>query len=146
VGQTFHQKAIRKGYLMLRKIEPHGAPPAIGPFSQGIVAEGRLLAVSGQGPQRADGTMAIGDFETEATLTLDNLSRVLDAAGSSWEHVVRVGVYLARTSDFAAFNRIYAGYVGHAMPARTTIICTLLAGISVEVDCLAIVPDEATSG
>jgi 2-iminobutanoate/2-iminopropanoate deaminase len=122
-------------------VNPPGAPPVIGPFSHGIVAAGKFLFVSGQGPQEPDGSgFRLGDFEAEVRLTLDNVGRVLRGAGTDWSSVVRVGVYLARTEDFAAFNRIYAGYVSAPLPARTTIICQLLAGISVEVDCVAALP------
>lgn len=126
---------------MRHEVTPVGAPPAIGPFAQGIVADGRMLFVSGQGPQIPDGTgFALGDFEREVRLTLDNLTRVLAAAQADWSHVARVGVYLARREDFATFNRIYGEYALPPYPARTTVICQLLAGISVEVDCIAVLP------
>jgi 2-iminobutanoate/2-iminopropanoate deaminase len=124
-------------------INPPDAPPAIGPFSQGLIATGRTLFISGQGPQTADGSgFELGDFEKETRLTLDNLTRVLHAAGADWPCVTRVGVYLARKEDFAAFNSIYAEYAVLPYPARTTIICSLLAGISVEVDAVAVLPNE----
>lgn len=123
---------------MRTRIAPPDAPQAIGPFSQGMLGTGRVLFVSGQGPQDpATNTFRLGDFEVETRLTLDNVTRVLVAAGASWRDVTRVGVYLARKEDFAAFNRIYAEYAPEPHPARTTIICQLLAGISVEVDCVA---------
>lgn len=126
---------------MLKPVNPADAPEVIGPFSHGILASGRLLLVSGQGPQDpVTKTFRIGDFEEETRLTLDNVTRVLTAAGADWSCVARVGVYLARKEDFAAFNRIYAEYAVTPYPARTTIICTLLAGISVEVDCMAVLP------
>ncbi|MFZ4604153.1 MAG: RidA family protein, partial [Caulobacterales bacterium] len=122
-------------------INPPDAPEVIGPFSHGVVASGRLLFVSGQGPQDPlTKSFRLGDFEDETRLTLDNVTRVLKAAGADWSHVARVGVYLARKEDFAAFNRIYAEFAVAPYPARTTIICTLLAGISVEVDCIAVLP------
>ncbi len=126
---------------MHKSIHPPTAPQVIGPFSHGMLGTGRLLFVSGQGPQDpTTKTFRLGDFETEVRLTLDNVARVLTEAGATWQHVTRVGVYLARTDDFAAFNRIYAEYVTTPYPARTTIICQLLAGISVEVDCVAMIP------
>lgn len=126
---------------MHQRVNPPGAPPAIGPFSQGLIAHGRTLYVSGQGPQDpATNGFRLGDFEDEVRLTLDNLTRVLTGAGTDWGAVARVGVYLARKEDFATFNRIYAEYAREPYPARTTIICHLLAGISVEVDCVAVLP------
>jgi 2-iminobutanoate/2-iminopropanoate deaminase len=101
-----------------------------------------MLYVSGQGPQDpVTKGFRLGDFEQEVRLTLDNVGRVLTGAGTDWSHVVRVGVYLARKEDFAAFNAIYQEYVREPYPARTTIICTLLAGIAVEVDCVALLPE-----
>lgn len=126
---------------MHESVNPPTAPQVIGPFSHGMVGSGRVLFVSGQGPQDpVTRSFRLGHFETEVRLTLDNVSRVLKEAGCSWQHVTRVGVYLARTEDFAEFNRIYAEYAMPPYPARTTIICQLLAGISVEVDCVAMLP------
>ena len=125
-------------------VTPTDGPEVIGPFSHGIVAEGRHLYVSGQGPQDpVSKTFRLGDFEAEVRLTLDNVGRVLAAAGAGWADVARVGVYLSRVEDFGEFNRIYSEYVVQPFPARSTIICTLLAGISVEVDCVAVLPPAA---
>jgi 2-iminobutanoate/2-iminopropanoate deaminase len=126
---------------MSTKITPRDAAPALGPFSQGLLTQGQLLFVSGQGPQDpATGGFDLSSFEREVRLTLNNLTRVLTEAGAGWQDVARVGVYLRRAEDFATFNRIYAEYACEPYPARTTIICDLLAGISVEVDCVAVLP------
>ncbi len=126
---------------MQQIINPPTAPNVIGPFSHGVVTQGKLLFVSGQGPQdAATGGFRLGDFADEVRLTMANMATVLDAAGSGWDHVVRVGVYLTDTGRFAEFNSIYAEVLGDAKPARTTIICQLLAGIQVEMDCVARVP------
>lgn len=124
---------------MRHPIDPPGAPPLIGPFSPAILAQGRMLYVSGQGPQDpVSRGFRLGGIEDEARLTLDNVTRLLQGAGADWSHVVKVNVYLARADDFAAFNRVYASYLVAPAPARTTVICALLAGISVEVDCVAV--------
>lgn len=126
---------------MRQAIDPPDAPAVIGPFSHGIIATGKTLFISGQGPQDPiSKVFRLGNFEEEVRLTLDNVTRVLKGAGADWSHVARVGVYLTQTSDFQAFNRIYAEYATAPYPARTTIICSLLAGISVEVDCIALLP------
>ncbi len=124
---------------MRQQIDPPGTPPLIGPFSPAILAQGRTLYVSGQGPQDpVTRSFRLGDIEDETRLTLDNVTRLLHGAGADWSNVVKVNVYLARSDDFAAFNRVYGGYLVAPAPARTTIICALLAGISVEVDCIAV--------
>jgi 2-iminobutanoate/2-iminopropanoate deaminase len=126
---------------MMTIINPVDAPQVIGPFSHGIVTEGRLLFVSGQGPQdAATGGFRLGDFADEVRLTMQNMHSVLRAAGTDWEHVVRVGVYLTDADRFAQFNTVYSEIVGTAKPARTTIICQLLANIQVEMDCVARIP------
>jgi 2-iminobutanoate/2-iminopropanoate deaminase len=125
---------------MRQQIDPPGTPPLIGPFSPAILAQGRTLYVSGQGPQDpVTKGFRLGNIEEETRLTLDNVTRLLHGAGADWSHVVKVGVYLTRMEDFAAFNRVYSEYLVTPSPARTTIICSLLAGISVEVDCIAVI-------
>ena len=77
---------------MRQKIDPADAPAVIGPFSHGIVATGRMLFVSGQGPQDPETKgFRLGNFEEEVRLTLDNVGRVLRGAGADWSHEVRVG-------------------------------------------------------
>jgi 2-iminobutanoate/2-iminopropanoate deaminase len=127
--------------LMLQTINPQAAPPAIGPFSHAVMTEGKLLFVSGQGPQDpASGAFRLGAFADEVRLTMANMATVLQDAGSDWDQVVRIGVYLTDTARFGEFNAIYSEILGAAKPARTTIICQLLAGIQVEMDCVARVP------
>jgi 2-iminobutanoate/2-iminopropanoate deaminase len=123
---------------MIEPLFPHDAPPVIGPFAHGVIASGKLLFVSGQGPQDpVSGKIELGSFEFEARRTLENVERVLRAAGADWSKVARVQVYLTEAERFAEFNAIYASVVGEARPARTTIICNLLAGIQIEIDCVA---------
>ena len=76
----------------------------------------------------------------QATRVFDNLSILLEAAGSSWQHVTKVGVYLADLSDFAEMNEVYQRYVTKPYPARTTLGCQL-PNILISVDCIAIVPE-----
>jgi 2-iminobutanoate/2-iminopropanoate deaminase len=125
----------------IREIVPStGLPAAVGPFSTGIIARGRTVFLSGQGPQDpATSRFVLGTVEEQARLALDNLGRALDNAGAGWSDVVRVGIYLADLDDFAAVNAVYRTYVIEPFPARTTIGATLLAGMKVEVDCIAVV-------
>jgi 2-iminobutanoate/2-iminopropanoate deaminase len=110
-----------------------------GPYSPGIIAEGRFLFVSGQTPQR-DGKTVLGTIEEETRLTLDNIGRVLEAAGASFSDVVRCGVYLANLDHFATMNAIYESYFPEPRPARTTIGCSLLHGMQIEIDCVVALP------
>jgi 2-iminobutanoate/2-iminopropanoate deaminase len=114
-----------------------GATPA-GPYTPGIVASGRQLYVSGQGPLR-DGRVVEGTIEEQTRLTLENVGVVLRNAGASFDDVVRVGVYLADLDDFAAMNAVYEQFFTQPRPARTTVGAALL-GIKVEIDCIAVLP------
>ena len=111
-----------------------------GPYSPGIIAEGRFLYVSGQTPQR-DGETILGTLEEEARLTLDNIGQILEAAGASFADVVRCGVYLADLESFGAMNAVYESYFPEPRPARTTIGCSLLHGMQIEIDCVVALPD-----
>lgn len=120
-------------------IASDGMPPAVGPFSAGMIAEGKLLFLSGQGPQDpVSGEFILGDIEKQTRLALDNLTRGLANAGADWSNVVRVAFYLSDLSDFPEMNRVYLDYVQAPFPARTTIGAPLLKGMKVEVDCVAV--------
>jgi 2-iminobutanoate/2-iminopropanoate deaminase len=110
-----------------------------GPYSPAVVAEGRFVFVAGQGPL-TNGQYVPGSIEEETTLTLENLGAVLEQAGSSFEHVVRCGVWLTSTDDFAAMNRVYETFFPVPRPARATVRADLIVG-TVEIDCIALVPD-----
>ena len=114
-----------------------GATPA-GPYSPGIIASGRQLFVSGQGPLR-DGHVVDGMIEEQTRLTLGNVGIVLRNAGATFDDVVRVGVFLADLNDFAAMNSVYQELFAEPRPARTT-VGTALLGIKVEIDCIAVLP------
>ena len=117
-----------------------GAPPA-GIYSQGIVADGPIAYFAGQGPlDPATGQRVEGGFREQATRVFDNLTILLEAAGTSWEHVNKVGVFLADLNDFAVMNEVYQQYVTKPYPARTTVGCQL-PNILIEVDCIAVVPE-----
>jgi 2-iminobutanoate/2-iminopropanoate deaminase len=73
-------------------------------------------------------------------VTLDNLARVLEAAGASMGDVVRCNVYLADLADAPAMNAVYESTFPDPKPARTTIGAALLEDMKIEIDCIARVP------
>ena len=124
-------------------IAEKGAPPQ-GIYSPAIVASGTIAFVSGQGPvDPQSGQLQLGSFAEQARLTFDNVTTLLEAAGTSWEHVVKVGVFLADLKDFGAMNDIYKTYLTEPYPARTTVQVGLPTGMLIEVDCMAIVHQES---
>ena len=112
-----------------------------GAYSPGIVAEGRFIYVSGQVPVR-DGEVIGASIEEQTRVALENMAAVLAQAGASLADVVRCGVFLADMADFAAMNSVYAETFPRPLPARTTVGVTL-AGFKVEVDCVAVLPQDA---
>jgi 2-iminobutanoate/2-iminopropanoate deaminase len=123
-----------------RRIDTPGAPAAIGPYSQAIVAGG-LVHCSGQiALDPATGTLVEGDVSAQAERVLTNLAAVLAAAGSDLSRAVKCTVYLRSMSDFAAVNAVYARHFpGDAPPARATVaVLDLPKGALVEIDCTAL--------
>ena len=116
-----------------------GATP-MGPYSQAIVTEGRFVFVSGQGPtDPATGELVLSSFRAQAEQTFRNIGVLLEASGTSWEHVVRIGAFLADFSDFPVFNEVYKQFLKEPYPARTTVQAGL-GQIAIEVDCIALIP------
>lgn len=119
-----------------------GAPPR-GIYSPAIVARGTMAFISGQGPvDPGTGELRLGSFAEQAVLAFKNVGVLLEAAGTSWAHVVKVGVFLADLGDFAEMNALYKEFLTEPYPARTTVQAVLPPGMLIEVDCIAVVPEE----
>ncbi|MBI3677836.1 MAG: RidA family protein [Proteobacteria bacterium] len=115
-------------------ISPKLAPP-VGPFSQGIRSGGYIFFSGQVGQDPATAKLVEGGVVAEAERIFLNLAAVLEAAGKSFDDVVRVGVFLTSMSDFATVNGIYAKNFSQPYPARTTIAAAALPlGASVEID------------
>lgn len=125
---------------LLREIPQ--APPALGPYSLGVVAEGRFVFVSGMTPfDPATGRIERGTIASQTELVIANIERILKAAGASLADVVSSRVYLSElnAATFAEMNEVYARSFGQALPARATIGAQLL-GFDVEIECVAVLP------
>ena len=111
-----------------------------GPYSQAIVLNG-VAYIAGQG-SFVPGTTSFkpGSFQEQARQTFHNISVLLQASGSSFEHVIKVGVFLTDLGNFPALNEIYKEYFVAAYPVRTTVQAGLSGGMLIEVDCIAEVP------
>lgn len=117
------------------------APAAIGPYSQGVVAEGSLIFTAGQIPiNPKTGELVRGDIQTQSRQVLDNLKAVLEASGAGLENVVKTTVFLSDMNDFAAMNEIYAEYFPQNPPARSAVqVARLPKDVRIEVECVAVV-------
>jgi 2-iminobutanoate/2-iminopropanoate deaminase len=114
-------------------------PGAIGPYSQAIRANG-FVFVSGQIPlDPASGQLIQGGIAEQTERVLENLKAILEAAGSSLNHAVKVGVFLKDMSEFGQMNEVYARYFPHQPPARATVeVARLPRDVRVEIDIIAL--------
>ena len=124
---------------MLQKISTDKAPAAIGPYSQGIIANGMLFA-SGQIPiNPATGDIEGKDITSQAELVMKNVGALLAEAGTDYTKVVKTSCFLADMADFAAFNEVYAKYFTEK-PARSCVaVKTLPKNVLCEVEVIAAV-------
>lgn len=115
------------------------APKAIGPYTQGITAQG-MLFVSGQIPlDPRTGVMVSGALEDEVIRVLENLGAILKTAGSGFDRVLRTTVYMTDLADFEAMNSVYSRYFEKGRPARSTVqVVALPRGARVEIDAIAL--------
>jgi 2-iminobutanoate/2-iminopropanoate deaminase len=116
------------------------APAAIGPYSQGIIANGFLFC-AGQTPLDPVSMQIIeGDVPLQTERVLANLHAVLKAAGLDWPDVVKTTVFLRDMADFQRMNEVYARVLGDARPARSTVaVAGLPRDARVEIELVAAV-------
>ena len=126
--------------MMLEIVATDGAPSAIGPYSQAIVANGFVFC-SGQVALEpgAGGRFEGGDAAAQTRRALANLAAVLEKAGSGRDRVVKTTVYLTTMDHFAAMNAVYAEFFGNYRPARATVaVAGLPKGALVEIEAIAV--------
>jgi 2-iminobutanoate/2-iminopropanoate deaminase len=110
------------------------------PYSPGIKA-GNYIFVSGQLGFMDDQGKELKGIEDQTRRGLENVTQVLEAAGSSLSEVVKVTVFLAKADDFTKMNEVYLSYFTKNLPARSTVITGLpLPGMVVEIECIAYHP------
>ncbi len=121
-----------------RLVHTDQAPAAIGPYSQAVVSDGWVFCSGQIALEPSTGELVGGDAAHQADQVMRNLSRVLEAAGSSLGAVVKTTIFLADMNDFAAVNEVYAKHLGDHRPARATVaVATLPKSVDVEIECIA---------
>ncbi len=122
-------------------IHAEKAPPAVGPYSHAVVANGFVFA-SGQCPFAPDGSGPLrGTIEEETHLVMQNVKVVLEAAGAGLPNVVKTTAYLVDMANFQRFNAVYKEYFPENPPARTCIQAARLPlDVQVEVEVIALLP------
>ena len=126
--------------MPLRTVRTDKAPAAIGPYSQGIIANGFLFTAGQIALDPASGQVIEGDVQVQAERVLSNLQAILAEAGASWTDVVKTTVFLHDMADFPRVNDVYARALGDARPARSTVqVAGLPRGVLVEIEAIAVV-------
>jgi 2-iminobutanoate/2-iminopropanoate deaminase len=121
-------------------ISTQGAPRAIGPYSQGITANGFLFTAGQVGFDPASGELVDGGIAEQTHRVLQNIRAILRAGGTDVDHVVKTTVFLVDMADFALMNEVYAEFFGDHRPARSTVaVASLPRGARVEIEAVAAV-------
>lgn len=115
------------------------APAAIGPYSQAIKAEGKILFMSGQIPLTPTGDLITGDIKAQTEQVVANMKAVLAAAGATPANLVKTTIFLSSMDHFAAVNEVYGAMFEGEPPARSTVaVAGLPRGVDVEIEGLAV--------
>ncbi len=126
----------------MKKIETTLAPDAIGPYSQGYIANG-FVFTSGQIPVDPATGMIPEGIKAQAERSCRNVKAILEAAGIGPEHVIKTTCFLADMGDFASFNEVYAGFFP-TCPARSCVaVKTLPKNVLCEIEAIAVLKKEA---
>lgn len=125
--------------MEIRAVHTEKAPAAIGPYSQGIVANGFLFTAGQIAIDPASGQVVAGNVVAQAERVMQNLTAVLTQAGTDWSRVVKTTVFLHDMNDFPLVNEVYARALGDARPARSTVqVAGLPRGVLVEIEAVAL--------
>jgi 2-iminobutanoate/2-iminopropanoate deaminase len=120
-----------------------GAPKAIGPYSQGVRANGLLFTAGQVALDPATGDLVPGGIAEQTTRAMENLRAVLTAAGTDFSQVVKTTVFLVDMADFTAMNEVYGRAFGAHRPARSTVaVAALPRGARVEIEVIAVVASD----
>ena len=122
----------------LEIVDTDGAPRAIGPYSQAVVADGWIFCSGQIALDPAGGEVVGGEVSLQTDQVMKNLAAVLQAGGASLATVAKTTVFLVDMADFAAMNEVYGRHFGDHRPARATVaVAGLPRGVRVEIECVA---------
>ena len=125
--------------MPIKFVATDNAPKAIGPYSQGIIANGFIFTAGQIALDPASMEVVAGDVKAQTEQVMKNLQAVLTQAGSSLQQVVKTTVFLATMDEFAAMNEVYAKWFGDHRPARSTVAAAgLPRNVRVEIEVVAL--------
>jgi 2-iminobutanoate/2-iminopropanoate deaminase len=125
---------------MKKIIFTENAPAPIGPYNQAVL-KGNTLYTSGQiAINPANGELVISNIEAETQQVMQNMKAVLEAAGMTFENVVKTTIFIMNMNDFASINAVYGSYFNEkTAPARETVqVACLPKNVNVEISMIAI--------
>ncbi len=124
---------------MKKYILTENAPAPIGPYSQAILTQGKMLFISGQIPLNKDGEMVGEDISSQTRQVMENILAIIKEVGGDMDNIVKTTCLLNDMDNFDEFNTIYAEYFGKSKPARATYGVTRLPkDVLVEIEAIAI--------
>jgi 2-iminobutanoate/2-iminopropanoate deaminase len=110
---------------------------ATGAYSDGVLCDGWLY-ISGQGAlDLKTGKIVAESIEEQVRITMKHIGKILEAAGCTFDDLVKCTCHLKNIEDFDAFDRVYAEHFPRKRPARTTVQSVLGEGMKVEIDGIA---------
>ena len=138
IGPNLFSKKGRSKH-MKKEIKTEKAPKAIGPYSQAIMANGFVFASGQIAIDPSTGELKTGTIEEQTRLVLNNLKAVLEAAGSSFDKVVKCTVFLQDMNDFSRMNAVYGEFFKPPYPARAAVqVARLAKDVKIEIEAIAI--------
>lgn len=124
---------------MKKEIKTEKAPKAIGPYSQAIEANGFVFASGQIAIDPSSGELSTGNIEEQTRLVLNNLKAVLEAAGTSFDKVVKCTVFLQDMNDFTRMNVVYGEFFKPPYPARAAVqVARLPKDVKIEIEAIAV--------
>ena len=124
-------------------IIPDGGAKPLAPYSPGIRV-GMFVFTAGQiGLDPETDKLVVGDVQDETRQALINISKILEAAGTSMDNVVKVTVFLRHIGDYARVNEVYGQFFKEKPPARSAVQVTALpAAAAVEIEAIAVIAEN----
>jgi 2-iminobutanoate/2-iminopropanoate deaminase len=127
--------------VSLKIVHTDKAPAAIGPYSQGVVANGFLYTAGQIAIDPATGQVMQGNVAAQTERVMSNLAAVFATVNATWKDVVKTTIFLQDMSDFPTVNEVYARALGDARPARSTVqVAGLPRSVLVEIEAVVAVP------
>ena len=124
---------------MRKEILTDKAPAPIGPYSQAILAQGKLLYISGQIPMNVKGEIVGDNITLQTKQVIKNIAAIIEAAGGDMINIVKTTCLLSDMENFGEFNLVYSEYFSESKPARATYgVNRLPKDVLVEIEAVAI--------